>query len=181
MPATINPDARQGINNRWRVNLALKSVIGASSRLRPRKPMGRKSLSLKCREHNCSYEPYLGGLCRVHHDEHTREKQLRDAAITALHRGEVNGEFLVDGALRDDLEQLRARWFVVCDVVNSSRGKDLVPLEHAGYATDWCISLAEQIVEAQRAISAGEPVASSFESTKSWVWKRLRDIEIKST
>jgi hypothetical protein len=119
----------------------------------------------------------MGGLCRVHYDDESRRTHLHEAAITTLHTGEVEGA-LVDGTLREDLEQLRDRWFVVCDVVNSGRGKDLVPLEHAEYAKEWCISLAEQIVEAQWAITVGETVASTFKFTKSWVWKRLHDIEI---
>jgi hypothetical protein len=120
----------------------------------------------------------MGGLCRVHYDEESRRTQLHEAAITALHTGEVEGMYLVDETLREDLQQLRDRWFVVCDVVISGRGRDLVPLEHAEYAKEWCISLAEQIVEAQRAITVGKTVASTFEFTKSWVWKRLHDIEI---
>jgi hypothetical protein len=127
---------------------------------------------------DCSEAPYSGGLCRVHNDEDLRRTKLRDAAITALHTGEVDGTFGVDGTLIDDLQQLRDRWSVVCNVVISGRDADLVPLEQAQYATEWCISLAEQIVEAQRAIIAGKAVASSLASTKSWVWERLRGIEI---
>lgn len=126
---------------------------------------------------DCSEAPYLGGLCRAHHDEDVRRKRLSDQAFRALHFGEIDGAIPGDVALAQDLNQLRERWQVVCSVSISRHGTDIVPLKHANYAGDLCMSFAEHIVEAQWATDAGAAVAPSYENAKRWFWERIREIE----
>ena len=106
-------------------------------------------------------------------------KSLQDQAVRALHSGEVDAAFVVDPALREDLHLLMDRWRIVCAVGNSRRGSELVPLEYLELARDLCISLAEQIVEAQRAINTGAAVSPSYGHKKRRVWEQLHDIERK--
>lgn len=126
----------------------------------------------RCREAACAE-----GFCRTHYEEHVRRKRSYDQAVRTLHSGEIDGTFTVDRALREDLHALMARWSFVCSAGISQRSNDLVPLEHAEFAECWCISFAEQIIEAQRAINAGEAIPFSYENTKRWVWERLHGIE----
>jgi hypothetical protein len=131
----------------------------------------------RCGAEGCSELAYSEGLCNVHLDEKGRKEKLHAQAVRALDCGEVDGAVLDDKSLRNDLEQLSDRWRLVCNVVNSQRGTNTFPLAHAQFAVEWCISFAEQIIEAQRSITAGTPVGGSYEHTKRWVWERLRGLE----
>ncbi len=135
-----------------------------------------KQKARRCRVDGCREMPHLGGFCLAHYEEDLRRGTLRDQA-RALLFGKADGGGVSDHTLQEDLHELMGRWSFVCSAGISQRSNDLVPLEHAEYAADWCISLAEQIIEAQRAINAGMPVACSYENTKRWVWERLHGIE----
>lgn len=130
-----------------------------------------------CRKSGCLKEPYLGGLCRTHHDEDEARRQLHDDALTALHSGVIDDELPSDQSLRDELNRLREYWSRICSVLHAQRGTPAMPLDEAKYATDWCISLAEEIVKAQRQVAAGKTISTSLEFTGQWVWERLQNLD----
>jgi hypothetical protein len=133
-----------------------------------------------CNKEHCQNEPHRGGLCRSHYEEHERETLLRSQAITALHTGTVNNMLIADHALHNELEEIREKWSLVCAVSISRLGNDLLPLNKAEYASEWCISLAVEIIKAQRDLDAGEHISSSYERTRQWVWEQFRLLEYVS-
>jgi hypothetical protein len=137
--------------------------------------MNRKNLI--CQKSACSNEPYLGGLCQVHHKEDQSRKQLRDDALTALHSGIVDGNPPRDPDLCSELDRLRVYWDRACLVLQTQHGTDLMPLDEAEFATDWCITLAQRIVEAQRKLTTGDALPMPLTLTRKWVWERLRNLD----
>jgi hypothetical protein len=130
-----------------------------------------------CDEEHCQNEPHIGGYCRLHYEEHERERLLRSQAKTALDTGAVNDRPIADHNLRDELEEIRQKWGLVCAVSNSQHGNYLLPLHKAEFVSEWCISLAAEIIKAQRDLDAGEQISSSYERTRRWVWEQFRLVE----
>jgi hypothetical protein len=52
-----------------------------------------------------------------------------------------------------------------------------MPLDEADYAAEWCITLAAEIVNAQRQVAAGQAVSTSFEVVRQWVWERSHNLD----
>jgi hypothetical protein len=52
-----------------------------------------------------------------------------------------------------------------------------MPLDEADYATEWCITLAEEIVKAEHQIAKSQAIPTSFEVARQWVWERLRNLD----
>ena len=52
-----------------------------------------------------------------------------------------------------------------------------MPLDEAEYATEWCISLAQEIVDAQRALTAGTSFQSRWELNAHRFVERLENLE----
>jgi hypothetical protein len=136
-----------------------------------------KGKKFVCVKSGCTNEPYLGGLCRRHHDEDEVRRRLRSEALTALHSGTVDGELPKYSRLQDELERLQVYWNRVCTVVQTQRGTVAMPLDEADYATEWCITLAEEIVKAEHQIAKGQAIPTSFEVARQWVWERLRNLD----
>lgn len=76
-------------------------------------------------------------------------------------------ELLRDPSLREELEALRERWWVVCDVRISQRGRRELPLDEALAAEQWCVELAAELVDADRAIAEGRPTSPRLD-----YWRR---------
>lgn len=124
----------------------------------------------------CEEPPYLGGFCKEHHAERTDKMQKREAALKALHFGTVGDRLPDDLALRDELLRLREWWDRACRSVNYQI-QDQVLLDEAKYAVEWCIALAQEIVQGEEAIRDGHPVPYSFKATRGWVWDRFSNLE----
>ena len=137
--------------------------------------MKRKKLG--CRAPDCALNPFLGGYCQVHFEEDQRREKRRDDAVTALHSGLVDGALPSGPELRAELDRLRVYWNRACQAVNTQRGTAAMPMDEAGYALKWCISLAQEIVEGQRAIAARKPLSHSFTMTREWVWENLCNLD----
>ena len=68
-------------------------------------------------------------------------------------------------------------WNRACGVVQSQYGTELMPLDEAEYACEWCIALAQEIVDAEIAVRAGKRIPDSLEATRFWVWERFKFLE----
>ena len=130
----------------------------------------------KCTESRCSDEPFLGGLCKKHHEEAAEKGRRRSAALDALHKAEIEGCLPENPELREELFQIRKWWFRACDALNYGR-KDEILSDEAQYAIEWCIALAQEIVDAEIASRNGQPIPMSLEGTRGWVWDRFRNLE----
>jgi hypothetical protein len=136
-----------------------------------------RGINRTCRERDCFEAPYLGGLCRMHHEEELLRKKRRDAAIQALHSGEVDDRLPDDQALREELLRLGDWWNRACSAVRTKHNGEFMPLDEAEYAMEWCISLAEEIIEAEMSLRAGKPISDKLAATQFCVWERLRNLE----
>lgn len=111
-----------------------------------------------------------------HYEEDQRKYMLRNAAIDALHMGMIDGQFPERSELIEELQKIRKWWSRACDAVNYER-QDPVLMDEAPYAVEWCIRLAEQFVETERAFRSGVKPSWLLESTKEWVWDRFKNLE----
>lgn len=131
----------------------------------------------KCRHKNCLVRPYLGGLCRDHYEEDEKKSRLRRDAIIALQSATVDDVGLTDNALKQELYQLQEWWFRAADVLKYGMTVDFMPSDEAQYAQEWCISLAIDIVQAERTARNGESALSDIHYTREWVWKRFAHLQ----
>jgi choline dehydrogenase-like flavoprotein len=131
----------------------------------------------RCRVSGCPEDPYLGGLCKAHHEKDAVHDRRRDAAVHALHTAMINDRLPDDPTLREELFQLREWWNRACLAVQAQRSGHLMPLDEAEYALEWSISLAQEIVDAEIAVRNGRPVGKSLDATRDWVWGRFRNLE----
>ena len=129
-----------------------------------------------CSVGTCTEPPYLGGLCKEHSDDRALKERRRDAALNALHMGEVEGRLPDDPELREELLRLQTWWGRACDSVNHERENELLK-DEAPYAIEWCISLAAEIVVAEIAIRQRNDVPYTLQATRYWVWERFSNLE----
>jgi hypothetical protein len=130
----------------------------------------------QCAKYRCTEEPCLGGLCKKHYEESIKKEIRRNAALSALHKAEIEGRLPDNPALREELFLIRKWWFRACDSLNYGR-KDEILLDEAEYAIEWCIALAQEIVDAEIASRNKQPIPDSLEYTKDWVWERFSNLE----
>jgi len=129
-----------------------------------------------CSHAHCEEPLKFSGLCSEHFEEQQEKRRRRDAALQALHYGEIDGRLPDDLKLRDELQQLRSWWDRACFSVNQQI-QDSILQDEAQYAVEWCISLAQEIVVAELASRSGQPDPSAFISTRDWVWKRFSNLQ----
>jgi hypothetical protein len=116
------------------------------------------------------------GFCQKHYDEHSADERLRDDAVRLLHSSLLDDRQLVSSVLRNELSVVQKWWVLACDATNRHR-TDTILKDEAPYALDWCISLAKEIIIADRNTRKGERVGNSLEYTRSWVLDRFSNLE----
>jgi hypothetical protein len=142
--------------------------------MRKREVVRRKR---ECKKNGCSESIYLNELCQEHYEEKVANEQRRKAALKALHTGKIDRYPPENPELRDELFRLRKWWDRACDVLNYNR-EDEVLSDDAQYAADWCIALAQEIVDAEIAFRNGNPPSKSLAETRAWVWERFHNLEM---
>lgn len=137
--------------------------------------MVRKRKQFECRKDGCFEPPYLGGLCKDHHEEHDIQENRRQTAIEALHHGKINDIYLGE-ELRNELDKVRKWWRRACDAVNYRR-EDEILRDEAEFALEWCIALAQEVVDAEVLHRDGKLFPQSFSFQQTWVWERFENLE----
>lgn len=132
-----------------------------------------RKIQKTCRHADCDNFPYLGGLCREHDEEDRRKRKRRATAIDTLHTGVIDGRIPEDLALRDELQKIQAWWDKACRAVQQRQTIEPLPLDEADYALEWCIALAQEIVDAELAHRAGNTPGHGLEHVRHWVWERF--------
>lgn len=136
-----------------------------------------RKVTRRCRAAGCDELPYLGGLCERHHKEDKATARRRNDAIQLLHLSIIDSEPLRNSELREELTKLQSWWSRACLALQSQR-PDPVLQDEADYVIEWCISLAQEIVDAERSARTGNlATAPNLEITRQWVWKRLANLE----
>lgn len=130
-----------------------------------------------CRHDNCSELPYLGGLCELHAAEARSKLQRRENAVSALHHCIIDDALPSDPTVKNELLRISEWWRVACSSLNHQR-QHAVLRDEAEAATSWCIALAQELVDAERAYRAGKKYERTMlDATSQWVWERFRNLE----
>jgi hypothetical protein len=133
-----------------------------------------------CRAYDCEEPPYLGGLCEKHHEEKSKKERRRNAAIDALHYLTIDGEYLENSSLQEKLLNIKKWWDRACISVNH-RITDNILLDEANYALEWCIALAQEIVDAELAYRKNKDVPENLQyvlqHTEDMVLDRFKNLE----
>jgi hypothetical protein len=130
-----------------------------------------------CRHIQCDDELYLGGFCQAHHDESERQRIRRKDAINALHNLSIDGRLPDAPTLREELHRIGNWWQRACVSVQQKISSELLPYDEASYALEWCIALAQEIVDAERAFRTGAAIGGGYDATREWVWDRFNFLE----
>jgi len=130
-----------------------------------------------CYVHKCKNKPYQLGLCEKHYTEKQIKEDKEKNAIQTLHFGLINETEITDKNLKEELALLRKWWDCVGKVLMMNKGTKVMPLDEALFAQSWCISLAQEIIDAELATRKGERFSQSLDITREWVWDRFKNLE----
>ena len=130
----------------------------------------------ECRRSDCTNLPHLGGLCKQHHEEDIEKREKRKVATAALTSQAIDGRLADNPELRTEMARLSKWWHRACDSIRAERMDEILQ-DEAEYAMEWCISLAQELVKAERAHRLGESMPSSLGYTRESVWSRFANLE----
>jgi hypothetical protein len=129
-----------------------------------------------CAKIYCREAPFLGGLCKEHHEEAEAKRQRHDDALAALNSGRIDNEPLGPGPLREEFWRVRDWWFDACAAVNSGREHPVLR-DEAEYAVYWCIGLAEYIIDEARDVRAGRQSSAEAQPyVRRHLWERFENL-----
>ena len=135
-----------------------------------------KAKKLTCRKGRCKEPPFLGGLCKAHHEEDHAKELARRAAIEALTTLTIDGKLPHKSGLKDELLKAARWWDRACMALRSER-QDSVLKDETEYATEWCIAIANAIIQEETSFRAGrEPDATTL-YLKKLSWERFENLE----
>lgn len=106
--------------------------------------------------YRCEQPPFRGGFCAEHYAEDEAKRLMREACLDLLHHGEIDGARPTDPELLEESKRLWDQWGRVCNAVNFQRFTNELPEDEERYYAEWCILIAGQIIEAERAVLAGK-------------------------
>lgn len=130
-----------------------------------------------CQHDDCSEPPYLGGLCELHAAEARFKSQRREDAVSALHLFTIDSVAPSDPTVKEELLRISKWWRDACDAIKHQR-QDTVLRDEAEAATSWCIALAQELVDAERAYRDGSKYDRTLlDATSQWVWERFMNLE----
>jgi hypothetical protein len=102
----------------------------------------------------------------------------RETAIELLHTGMLDRRIVESSALREELRCAQEWWHKACTAINEGR-KDPVLQEEAQFALEWCIGIAQKLIEQELAARNGTilPNASELEICKAIQWRKFAMLE----
>jgi hypothetical protein len=130
-----------------------------------------------CGKLHCGEPLHAGGLCKKHFDEgNERHRRYMDAA-DVLHTGSIDGEYIREGPLRDELQRARKWRRESCDAEIAGREHPVLK-DETEYGKHWCIAIAREIIDAERDLRAGKPGDTEYRKYKrDETWKRFENLE----
>lgn len=129
----------------------------------------------KCTISYCRERVEAGGLCEKHLAAKHQKEIRRDEAIRVLHSGVLEGESFQNSELRKEFTKLQEWWFRACDAVNFRR-EDPILKDEAQYAIAWCGSLAELIIDDEKADRKCAP-RPAWNCLREQLWGRFTNLE----
>lgn len=131
----------------------------------------------KCKARKCNENAQIRGLCRKHHEEQRQADELRQDGQSLLERGRIDEEHASVEWIRIDLQKLQPWWNRI-SVAMGPQNEDPALKEEAPFAKEWCMTLAMEMVKAERASRAGIPWdQGKAEIIRDRVWRRLEGLE----
>lgn len=130
-----------------------------------------------CSRLDCTEQPHLGGLCREHYTEKRIAEDAREAAIQMLHKGVIDGELPKDSRVQDELSRLRPWWDKACICRQTRSGRPFLPYDESESAMEWCIGIAQQLIEHERIWRSGKPSVDIEAYRREHFWDRFRSLE----
>jgi len=98
-------------------------------------------------------------------------------AADVLHTGSIDGEYIREGPLRDELQRVQKWWDEICGAVNAGREHPILK-DETEYGTYWCAAIAREIIDAERDLRAGKPGDTEYRKyTRDETWKRFENLE----
>lgn len=129
-----------------------------------------------CRKWRCEESQYLGGLCKLHHEEARAKEADEQAAIEALKTWRVEGCSPEKPGLKDELMRASRWWDKACLALQANK-KDEVLLDETESALSWCISIAKAIIQDEVAHRHGRAEDPTVVYLKSLAWERFENLE----
>lgn len=131
----------------------------------------------KCKARKCNETAQIRGLCRKHHEEQRQADELRQDGQSLLEKGRIDDEHASVEWIRMDLQKLQPWWNRI-SVAMSPQNEDPVLKDEAPFAKEWCMTLAMEMVKAERASRAGISWdQGKAEIIRDRVWRRLEGLE----
>jgi len=159
--------------------LAAKDVFGVRSvRNKWHDESGRveREKTLTCGHWVSEEEPCLGGLGEAQHEEDRLKQLARRAAIDALSTSCIAGKLPEKPGLKDELLRVIRWWDKACLAVNAGR-QDNVLLDETQYAPEWCIAIADAIIQEEMNFRQGLDDDATVAFLKKDTWTRFEHLE----
>ena len=115
------------------------------------------------------------GLNHSHLNVHPPE---HDAAVGALNTGAIGGRLPENPLLREELETLRTWWDRACWAIDADMDSATLPLSEADDVACWCVTLAQEIVNAELAYRSGKQSLLSLSEVQRLIWNRFKNLEM---
>lgn len=130
-----------------------------------------------CRNPRCDEPPTVGGLCQTHFEESERKHRRYMEAADVLHTGRIDGTAIGPGPLGDEFLRVQHWWFEICSAVNAGREHPILK-DETQCGTDWCIAIAQDLIDAERERRAGTGGDSEQRQyIRQLTWSRFENLE----
>ncbi|MEQ1536189.1 MAG: hypothetical protein ABL923_09960 [Burkholderiaceae bacterium] len=136
----------------------------------------QKTKKLTCNISRCEEMPYLGGRCKVHHEEQRANELTRNAAIETLRSLQIDGKLPSKPNLKDELLKISQWWDKAWMAQRLSR-QDSILLDETKSATEWCIALANLISQEERDFLDGREPNATTAHLKKITLERFKNLE----
>jgi hypothetical protein len=105
------------------------------------------------------------------------KERRRDDAVRTLHHGTIDDKLISPGPLLDEFHSLQRWWRQACDAVIAQRHHHVLK-DETEYATEWCLAIAQEIIDAEREIRAGTGGDTEIRQyTRRMTWERFENLE----
>jgi hypothetical protein len=129
-----------------------------------------------CKQSHCHEPADNTGFCKRHFDEDNLNSKRRTEAIEVLHFGKINGHKIQSPELLSEYSQIERWWSRAC-IANNFGTTDSILKDEVEYALEWCISLAQIIVQEELEFRISGKYMNTNNYIRSEVWSRFKNLQ----
>lgn len=129
-----------------------------------------------CKHPQCEEIAEVDGFCSEHLTEFNQKRKNRDEVVQVLHSSVLKGKLFQKPELKEEFKKIQKWWHRACDSVNHRR-EDPILKDETQHALEWCIALALELVQEEKAFRDGDALNTASNFTRDWVWLRFKNIE----